>query len=267
MTQLETSRPRSWSVRRMRDGTDYFLSQLDKAGHDLARPSALIGWQRASVVAHVARNADALGRLVDWAATGVESPMYAGPAQRDAEIAESAAQPVDILLADARHSADRLDHAVASLPEDAWTREVRTAHGRLVSASEIPWLRLREVWVDGVDLNAGGAMSDLPPDVIDALLDDVIGTFSARDAGGEGLRPAQGVCDVGRGASDRSRQVLARRTAGAVAGRVRRCRGGSRLADRQATTDTGPGRIRSDSTDLAVTNQVDRHSQYLGSDR
>jgi maleylpyruvate isomerase len=189
MTQLETSRPRSWSVRRMRDGTDYFLSQLDKAGHDLARPSALIGWQRASVVAHVARNADALGRLVDWAATGVESPMYAGPAQRGAEIAESAAQPVDVLLADARHSADRLDHAVASLPEDAWTREVRTARGRLVPASEIPWLRLREVWVHGVDLNAGGAMSDLPPDVIDALLDDVIGTFSARDAMSVAVHP------------------------------------------------------------------------------
>lgn len=163
----------------MREGTDYFLSQLECA-QDLSEPSSLPGWSRAIVVAHFARNADALGRLLHWADTGIESPMYAGPTQRDDEIRATVAKTANDLLADARRSAQLFDEALSALPDDAWTHEVRTARGRTVPASEVPWMRLREVWVHAVDLRSGATMADLPPDVIDALLDDVVATFTAR---------------------------------------------------------------------------------------
>lgn len=51
-------------------GTDLFTraAPLDDAGLDA--PSTLPGWSRKHLVAHVAANADALGNLVHWAATG-----------------------------------------------------------------------------------------------------------------------------------------------------------------------------------------------------
>lgn len=73
----------------------------------LTRPSYLPGWSRAHVVAHVARNADALVNLMTWARTGVETPMYASADRRANEIEDGARQPVgelreDLLAADGR---------------------------------------------------------------------------------------------------------------------------------------------------------------------
>ena len=59
---------------------------------DFAGPSALPGWSRAHVAAHLDRNAAALHDLVAWARTRVETPMYASTAQRDADI-EAVATP------------------------------------------------------------------------------------------------------------------------------------------------------------------------------
>src|SRR6476661_3940042 len=67
---------------------------------DLTSPSALPGWSRAYVVAHLARNADALINLLDWARTGVETPMYPSREVRNADIAATAALPPDALRSD-----------------------------------------------------------------------------------------------------------------------------------------------------------------------
>ena len=78
---------RRWSA----DGTDVFLaetSSLTSAGY--AAPTALPGWTRRHLVAHVAANADALGNLVHWAATGEVTPMYATPEERVAAIERTA---------------------------------------------------------------------------------------------------------------------------------------------------------------------------------
>jgi maleylpyruvate isomerase len=42
-------------------------------------------------------------------------------------------------------------------------------------------MRVREVWLHAVDLDAGVRMDDLPPEVVDSLLDDVAGVLSARE--------------------------------------------------------------------------------------
>ncbi|MCZ2860032.1 maleylpyruvate isomerase family mycothiol-dependent enzyme [Blastococcus sp. VKM Ac-2987] len=148
---------------------------------DLAGDSALPGWSRAHVVAHLSRNADALVNLLAWARTGVETPMYPSRAVRDADIEATAARPGAEVRADHAAARDRLARAIEAMPGDAWTAEVRNGQGAPVSASTIPWMRAKEVWVHGVDLRAGLSFADLPADFCTALVDDVVGLFASRD--------------------------------------------------------------------------------------
>lgn len=129
---------------------------------DLAGPSLLPGWTRGHVLAHVARNADALVNLLTWARTGEETPMYADAATRERDIEAGAARAPQEQLADLRESADRFTAAVAALPPTGWAAQVAMRSGRVVAAAEIPWRRLIEVRLHHVDLDAGPGMGDLP---------------------------------------------------------------------------------------------------------
>lgn len=169
-------------LRWMRDGEAFFLASLeDVTDGDLDAPSLLGGWTRAHVVSHVARNADALQNLLAWAETGVETPMYSTPEQRNADIAAGADRPPSDVRDDAITTSRQLVAATEALADAAWAAEVRTARGRLVPASEIPWMRCREVWIHGIDLGSSRSFPDLPPGVVDALLDEVTQGFAARD--------------------------------------------------------------------------------------
>ena len=66
-----------------RRGTAYFARKLAELGdEEFDAPSLVPGWTRRHVIAHVGYNARALTRLLEWAATGIETPMYAGADQR-----------------------------------------------------------------------------------------------------------------------------------------------------------------------------------------
>jgi maleylpyruvate isomerase len=155
------------------------VSRLTDA--ELAADSRLPEWSRAHVVAHLARNADALVNLLTWARTGVETPMYPSREVRDADIQTTAAQLPADLRADFAGACARLAVAIETLPADAWTAEVRTGQGLMVPATEVPWMRAKEIWVHGTDLRAGLAFADLPADFCAALVDDVLGLFASRD--------------------------------------------------------------------------------------
>lgn len=144
------------------------------------KPSYLPDWSRAHVVAHVARNADALVNLLTWARTGVETPMYASGDQRAREIAEGARRPAEELRAELLAADSRLAAELAALPDESWTATVRTARGREVPASQVPWMRAREVWVHAVDLDADTTFDDVPHDMCAALVDDVAASFQGR---------------------------------------------------------------------------------------
>ena len=164
------------------DGELAVAGLVDRMTDDeLAADSALPGWSRAHVVAHLARNADALVNLLTWARTGVETPMYPSREVRDADIAATAVEAPAELRADHVAAAGRLAQAIEDLPADAWTAEVRNGQGVTVPASAVPWMRAKEVWVHGTDLRAGLAFPDLPADFCAALVDDVLGFFAARD--------------------------------------------------------------------------------------
>ncbi|PRY50182.1 maleylpyruvate isomerase [Geodermatophilus tzadiensis] len=164
------------------EGTDLLLGVLDRTGDDaLSGPTALPGWTGRHLVSHVAANAEALLNLAHWAATGEETPMYASPEQRDRDIRAGAQRPAEELRRWVRESADRLAAALDALTGEQWSRPVRTAQGRTVPASEIPWLRAREVMVHAVDLDPAVGVAALPRDFLRALVDDVVARRSTGD--------------------------------------------------------------------------------------
>ncbi|WP_330237541.1 maleylpyruvate isomerase family mycothiol-dependent enzyme [Streptomyces sp. NBC_00525] len=162
---------RAWA----RTGTELMLDAvagLDEAA--FAAPGLLPDWTRKHIVAHTAANADALGNLVHWAATGEETPMYASAEERAAGIAKGAGLTGDELRSWLAASAQRLAAGLDGLTEEQWRREVVTAQGRTVAATELPWMRAREVCVHAVDLGTGVVtFADLPKGFLAALVDEV----------------------------------------------------------------------------------------------
>ena len=134
----------------------------------------LPGLNRKHMVAHLAANADAVGNLVRWAATGQPSPMYGSPEQRAADIEAGAGKTGAELIAWFDRSAGALESAMADLSDAQWRAEVVTAQGRAVPATETAWLRAREVMVHAVDLRTGLTFADLPTDFLVALVDDIV---------------------------------------------------------------------------------------------
>lgn len=165
-----------------RRGTAYFARKLNElTDAELDEPSLLPGWSRRHLVAHVGYNARALTRLLTWARTGVETPMYASPEQRNAEIERGATLPARALRHLFAHSEVHLNVEWRDLPGTAWDTQVRTAQGRLVPARETGWMRTREVWVHAVDLGNGGSTHDFPPDLLVELLGDVLRAWQRRN--------------------------------------------------------------------------------------
>lgn len=144
-----------------------------KALVDLEGPSQLPGWTRKHVAAHLALNAEALLNLVEWAHTGVEKPMYASVDQRNADIEAGALRPAGELLTWFDESAEQLTTAMAELTDEQWQNRIRTAQGREVPATEVPWMRSREVMIHAVDLGTGVTFADLPADFLEKLCADI----------------------------------------------------------------------------------------------
>jgi maleylpyruvate isomerase len=158
-----------------RRGQSYFSRKLNELSDDeLQGASLLPGWNRTHVVAHVGYNARAIARLVEWARTGVETPMYDSNGQRAEEIEYGATLRPDALRNLSAHAAIHLNVEWRDLPEEGWMREVTTIQGRTVPVSETIWMRTREVWLHALDLDNGGRVEDFPADVTDLLLEDLV---------------------------------------------------------------------------------------------
>jgi maleylpyruvate isomerase len=181
----------------VRLGTAFFRRALNRLLDDeLDQPSLLPGWTRRHVLAHVGYNARAIARLVDWAATGVETPMYPSPEARNAEIDFGATLPPEALRNLIEHSAIDLDVRWRDLPADRWSQRVRTAQGRDVPAAETVWMRTREVWLHAVDLDSGARVDQIPAAVGKRLIDDVHRVWSARP---DSVVPTLVASDAGTG--------------------------------------------------------------------
>jgi maleylpyruvate isomerase len=163
------------------DGAAHLRGMMLRMGDDaFAARSALPDWTRAHVLTHVARNADALGNLIQWARTGTPTPAYASREQRDADIATGAKRAPAEIRADVLASSDRLAAVVRDTPAQAWSATVQSPKGEPIPAADILWWRAREVWIHAVDLDAGASFADLPRPMLHELLTDAAETFAAR---------------------------------------------------------------------------------------
>lgn len=124
---------------------------------DVSAPSLLPGWTRGHVVTHLARNADALGKLLIWARTDTETLPYATPTARVEGIEAGFGRPLDEQVADLRDANARFLAEVGKMPVDAWSYHFNEKQG---NAAKVVWRRLREVEVHHVDLGCGYTTAD-----------------------------------------------------------------------------------------------------------
>lgn len=157
----------------VREATERLLdaaSSWDNA--ELTEPSRLPGWTRGHVLAHLARNADALVNVLQGL------PMYKDGATRDADIERDAGRPLDVQLADLRATAERFQ-AVCDEPAD-WERTVELRNGVTDSASRLPFRRWVEVALHHVDLGVGYELEDLPEEFLLREIDFLADRWSGR---------------------------------------------------------------------------------------
>ncbi|MEV5984238.1 maleylpyruvate isomerase family mycothiol-dependent enzyme [Streptomyces sp. NPDC052051] len=144
------------------------VGELDNAAS--AESSRLPGWTRGHVLAHLARNADALVNVLEG------RPMYTSAQARDADIERDASRPLDVQLADLRESAARFQAAGAA-PAD-WTRTVELRNGVTDAAARVPFRRWAEVALHHVDLGIGYELEDLPEEFVLREIDFLAARFS-----------------------------------------------------------------------------------------
>lgn len=155
----------------VRDATERLLTAVAKMDNAaVTEPSRLPGWSRGHVLAHLARNADALLNVLEG------RPMYVSGEARDADIERDAPRPLDDQLTDVRESAARFQEA-AAVPAD-WSRTVELRNGVTDSASRVPFRRWVEVELHHVDLGIGYELEDLPAEFTEREIDFLADRFT-----------------------------------------------------------------------------------------
>lgn len=153
-------------------------------------PSRLPGWTRGHLGTHLARNADALRRVVEGELAGSPQPMYGSEEERDAEIEAGAGRPGMDLQVDLDSSAGRLAEALDRVADDQWDRQVAMRGGATVALSVLPLARLNEVVLHHVDLGVGAEPADLDEQTIGLLLRWNTAKLTGSGAPGVLLEPA-----------------------------------------------------------------------------
>jgi len=134
-------------------------------------PSRLPDWTRGHVATHVARHADAVCRLAEWARTGERQDMYPSPEYRAQEIEAGAGRSGLELQIDLDTSAGQLDSAFDDIDAvNAWDAIVEM-RGVAIPARLLPLARLLEVAIHHVDLDIGYEITDIDDQTAEWLLE------------------------------------------------------------------------------------------------
>jgi maleylpyruvate isomerase len=137
---------------------------------ELARPTRCDGWTRAHLIAHLARDADAMTNLVTWAVTGKETPAYESREKRDADIEATAKLSAAQLTAALEKADARLLEALRTLKGGVEVETVPTLFSDEVNVFSLPARRTTEVIVHHDDLDTTWEWHEADPDAtVDAI--------------------------------------------------------------------------------------------------
>ncbi len=181
------------------EATRRFVRAVDALPDEAyAEPSALPGWSRGFVVAHVALNAEGMARVMHGLVVGDGATMYDSQKARDEAIDElggaSPSQVRDRLLSATTVFQDAWEH----MTDEAWAGDFRRMpEADPWAASSLGRLRLIELEVHHADLEAGYSAGHWREQFLDALFNRVVGD---RQAGPPMLlRTPDGDVPVGEG--------------------------------------------------------------------
>ena len=165
------------------DATDRLLATVrTMSDADVTAPSLLPGWTRGHVLAHLARNGDALANLLTGAAEGVGRSAYPSREARNTDIEAGCRRPLKAQLADIEESHRRFAEAAARVPSSRWAF-VHPAGlgGNPIRTAAVLDARLREVAIHHVDLDAGYTTAHWPADFALHLLRLSLPRFDGSD--------------------------------------------------------------------------------------
>lgn len=174
------------------DETDRLMDTV-KALDDAAvrEPSLCEGWDRAMLLTHVARNADALHNLVTTVATGEVVPMYPSEESRDEGIRAGAGRSAADVEADVETSADRFLDAFVALPA-GHDVTVGLRKGATLPSYEIGLMRTYEVLLHHLDLGTGYDLDRCDAALLHRVLTEGCRRTTARGGRPTTLRDASG---------------------------------------------------------------------------
>ena len=163
-------------VELLADATNKLVRTVDDlSDEELAAASLLPGWSRAHVVAHLALNAEGLAGALVGTREHRAVPMYSSQEDRDQDIENLAAEDSSVLRERFLAGTATLGEEIAGLPDNlADTRIERTPGGRTFRAAAIPGMRLREVEIHHVDLDAGYSRASWPVEFGVSLLESMV---------------------------------------------------------------------------------------------
>ncbi|QEE60439.1 maleylpyruvate isomerase family mycothiol-dependent enzyme [Salinibacterium sp. dk2585] len=151
-----------------RRGQAYFsrlLMRLSDA--DFEQPSAIGGWSKAHVIAHVGYHARELSMLVQSASDPDEPPLFETDAAFLDQVEYGATLPPFALRNLSDHAAVHLTVEWRDLSDAGWRRTVPAREGLTVEIAATPAMRACENWFRALDLDAGGKLADIPAAVLE----------------------------------------------------------------------------------------------------
>ena len=169
-------------LNRLTRETDMLLATVDSlTDEEFAAPSKCEGWTRAHVVAHLALGADAMGNMITWGTTGVETPPYVSWDARNADIENLAKKSPAEIKAALRTAIKNFADKAATLKDGLKAETVKTAGGAGVTPYAVPALRISEVIIHHADLDTVWGLGEADMDALEDTLEIVVERVSANE--------------------------------------------------------------------------------------
>lgn len=165
----------------IRHETERFVSTVSSMSNEaVLAPSLCAGWSRGHVISHVARNADGLARVVRAGLDGTGETMYESVQKRDSDIEAGARRSSRQLTEDVRTSAAALQGQLDRLGQaDGAVTVPRVPGGFEIPLRRVLFMRLNEVVVHHLDLNAGFSLRQVEQPVRELMIDQRVRLFQA----------------------------------------------------------------------------------------